>query len=742
MPSWSMGRPSGPSIHESPNNTNTSSAASSSHPLSSEGNDSHSANPNDLQSHKFFCVGEPSPKPAVSSPTSLLRSRIFQSPDLTSQVDGLVNSSVGNHQDQEGGNGQKTEHEGQSMEVDYEHEEEEENYDIDGVNDDRSSSQSVASDIRDDSDESMDLDLDGLWMTPDQLVNHVADVGVNGLFEEYAAIGSIKTNDPCTAFRRPCNSSKNRYVDVTCLEHSRVLLRVYQQSTANTFNTGSNSAASGKVAARADKQVPIYIHANWVDSYRQRNAFICTQGPLQDTAGDFWFMIWTYNVPAIVMITRCYESQRCKCFQYWPAIEGQSLRFTTISPSASSGYPPGYSGWGGIVATGGPGNSGTMAPSKKKALHGLARRSASEVSNSNKFVFEVTHLSSQPGEDYTCTKLQIKDVKSGQSRIVEHYAFHSWPDHGVPSDSSALLELLSTVQNEYASTIKRDLGYTSSYDNSIPPPPIVVHCSAGIGRTGTFIALDVSTKQLVELGKVNVPLTVTRIRSQRSGCVQVSAQYLFVYRALIDFALARGLISPAASNVATVAQRQLSASTRPTMPSMGPTGSLPMDASLLSVLAAATQRTACSGGSGSTSSGSSNGDAVHFGALMRFVRSYMTSVRGGADININANSRQQRISTELDYETEETQAVAMAASEEDGEIESVNASCDEEGSNLVDEPKLSEIQNEEVEAMQTEEPAPQIPSSSPPSDIPRTMSNSNGEQKQQTIIVEKSAAFY
>lgn len=117
---------------------------------------------------------------------------------------------------------------------------------------------------------------------------------------------------------------------------------------------------------------------------------------------------------------RCYESQRCKCFQYWPAIEGQSLRFTTISPSASSVGTPDCSGWSGIGATGGPGNSGTMAPSKKKALYGLARRSASEVSNSNKFVFEVTHLSSQPGEDYTCTKLQIKDVKVGS---VLHFMY-------------------------------------------------------------------------------------------------------------------------------------------------------------------------------------------------------------------------------------------------------------------------------------------------------------------------------
>ncbi|VDM18561.1 unnamed protein product [Hydatigera taeniaeformis] len=360
-------------------------------------------------------------------------------------------------------------------------------------------------------------------------------------------------------------------------------------------------------------------------------------GPLQETAGDFWCMIWNYNVPAIVMITRCYESQRCKCFQYWPPLEGQSLRFTAISSSSSTLVTPG-TGWGGSL-------SGTVTSSKKKPHSVRPRRSASEVSNSSKFVFEVIHVTSHPGVDYTRTKLRLKEVKSGQSRIVNHYAFHSWPDHGVPSDSSALLELLNTVQVEYAATINRELGYINAYDTPIPPPPIVVHCSAGIGRTGTFIALDVSTKQLMELGVVNVPLTVARIRSQRSGCVQVSTQYLFVYRALIDFAVSRGLV---AAETAGAAVRLLTTPIRTPMSTLlpfSPASSLPMDASLLSVLA-----------SGVNSSDTT--DPVLFNTLMRCLRNQMTT----GDVEDTSN---RRVSTELDYEMEEMQAAADEAESDD-----------------------------------------------------------------------------
>ncbi|VDN41198.1 unnamed protein product [Dibothriocephalus latus] len=113
-----------------------------------------------------------------------------------------------------------------------------------------------------------DVDFTSQWLDPQGLVKHVASKGLTGLSDEYAMVCRIKPKDPCTAFRRSHNSSKNRYVDVSCLEKTRVLLK------APTPPQSSTSSKAGKT----EKPGLIYIHANWVDSYRQKNAFICTQG--------------------------------------------------------------------------------------------------------------------------------------------------------------------------------------------------------------------------------------------------------------------------------------------------------------------------------------------------------------------------------------------------------------------------------------------------------------------------------
>ena len=57
--------------------------------------------------------------------------------------------------------------------------------------------------------------------------------------------------------------------------------------------------------------------------YKQRNAFISTQGPLPRTFSDTWQMVWEQKVVVIVMTTRTVERHRTKCGQYWPELEGQ-----------------------------------------------------------------------------------------------------------------------------------------------------------------------------------------------------------------------------------------------------------------------------------------------------------------------------------------------------------------------------------------------------------------------------------
>ncbi|KAL1453923.1 hypothetical protein WDU94_010225 [Cyamophila willieti] len=74
-------------------------------------------------------------------------------------------------------------------------------------------------------------------------------------------------------------------------------------------------------------------------------------------------------------------------------------------------------------------------------------------------------------------------------------------------------------------------------------PPIIVHCSAGIGRTGTLCTLDNCISRLEDCGTVDVRGTVERIRAQRAYSIQMPDQYIFCHLALIEYALSRGLIA-------------------------------------------------------------------------------------------------------------------------------------------------------------------------------------------------------
>ncbi|XP_053556940.1 receptor-type tyrosine-protein phosphatase alpha [Bombina bombina] len=111
-------------------------------------------------------------------------------------------------------------------------------------------------------------------------------------------------------------------------------------------------------------------------------------------------------------------------------------------------------------------------------------------------------------------------MKTGTSvqKTVEQLHYLHWPDHGVPKTSNGLLLLLEQM-NQF----------------KVPGSgPVIVHCSAGIGRTGTFIALDILLKMADSVKKVNVYDCVLQLRKKRVNMVQNKEQYVFLYDILLE----------------------------------------------------------------------------------------------------------------------------------------------------------------------------------------------------------------
>uniref|UniRef100_A0A8C0C5V6 protein-tyrosine-phosphatase n=1 Tax=Balaenoptera musculus TaxID=9771 RepID=A0A8C0C5V6_BALMU len=134
----------------------------------------------------------------------------------------------------------------------------------------------------------------------------------------------------------------------------------------------------------------------------------------------------------------------------------------------------------------------------------------------------VCNVAEHQAQGYCVRELQVWRADQ-VSLEVKHCQYFGWPDHGVPAAPTGVLGFLDEVNRA---------------QSSMPGAgPMVVHCSAGIGRTGTIIVLDILVDVIPRSSPgldcdIDVPKTIQHVRRQRSGMVQTEAQYKFVYLAL------------------------------------------------------------------------------------------------------------------------------------------------------------------------------------------------------------------
>ncbi|XP_014678310.1 PREDICTED: tyrosine-protein phosphatase non-receptor type 2-like isoform X2 [Priapulus caudatus] len=275
--------------------------------------------------------------------------------------------------------------------------------------------------------ELVDFDKKRLWNTIFQKIQNPVNVG--------------STN----AARKSVNRDKNRYCNISPYDHSRIRLKA-----------GDND----------------YINASLVEVPIIGRKYILSQGPLSNTAGDFWQMVWEQDCKAIVMLNSVIEKGMPKCHQYWPV---------------------------------GTANGGEDTVTFEK----------------NGFAVEFLQAAGQ--DTFISRMLQLTNLNTNESREVRHFQYTVWPDFGVPKCPTTFLEFLDAVKKSGALA-----------PHAAPP---VIHCSAGIGRSGTFCLVHTCitmTENAVTADVLRVQKVLLSLRKYRMGLIQTPDQLRFSYVAILE----------------------------------------------------------------------------------------------------------------------------------------------------------------------------------------------------------------
>lgn len=244
-----------------------------------------------------------------------------------------------------------------------------------------------------------------------------------------------------TAHAEPCHCVadavlENRYNTLRAEEHARRDGKCGPEWTTKVAQLPENGARNryNSIVPWDHSRVVLpvvpgendYINASWIELGCR--TYIATQGPLHNTVDDFWQMIYAYggDPAVIVMLTPLHELGMEKCARYWPENRTKPLVL---------GKKPAY-------------RFGLEISTKKHHTH---------------------------NNQYEYSELHVTPINSEYPpHTVHHIYYHTWLDFTKPDAESDLRSLIYLVNNHLR--------------NQCAPP--IIHCSAGIGRTGTYMAMD------------------------------------------------------------------------------------------------------------------------------------------------------------------------------------------------------------------------------------------------------------
>ncbi|CAO2658234.1 Nn.00g059570.m01.CDS01 [Neocucurbitaria sp. VM-36] len=241
--------------------------------------------------------------------------------------------------------------------------------------------------------------------------------------------------------------SKNRYNNIWPYEHSRVKIEGVRDGSCD------------------------YVNANHVQAAYSNKRYIATQGPIPATFKDFWNVVWQQDVRVIVMLTAEQEGGQVKAHNYWSDKHYGHLHLNVLGERRASLEPS------------------KIHKHREQSRPSLGQRRSTNPTRPANLTKEATTGSPNQEQPYVIVRkftLSNDEEPFERMREITQLQYSNWPDFGAPAHPTHLLGLI-----EQCDAVVRSVN-GSSISQPEPPNsrPVIVHCSAGCGRTGTFCTVD------------------------------------------------------------------------------------------------------------------------------------------------------------------------------------------------------------------------------------------------------------